>query len=53
MSKKLPQYRCNGICESCEKGKWFEKGQYYSCDPKKTKGIIVICPTSTMRQLKQ
>lgn len=53
MAKKLSEYRCDGICESCEKGKWFEKGQYYSCDPKKTKDIIVICPTPpTKKQTK-
>ena len=52
MARKLLHYHCDGICEDCEKGKWYERGQYYSCDPEKTKSVIVICPTPTMMRTK-
>lgn len=44
MSNSIPDYFCDGICENCTKGKWFNKGQYYSCDPEKVKSINVISP---------
>lgn len=53
MAKQAPKYYCDGICERCEKGKWFEKGQYYSCDPEKVNGITVVCPTPPLYYLKK
>jgi hypothetical protein len=43
--KRIPYY-CNGICESCSKGKYFndEEGEYYTCDPEKVKDLEVIPP---------
>lgn len=45
MSEK--EYYCNGICESCDKGKLFKgkKSEWYTCDPEKVKGLKVIAPT--------
>ena len=49
MADKAQRYYCNGICEDCDKSKWYKRGRYYSCDPEKTKGIIVQCPTPPER----
>lgn len=40
------KYYCDGICEACNKGKLYkdEEGKYYTCDPKKVRGLKVIAP---------
>lgn len=46
---KRKNYYCDGICEHCEKGKFYEDKYgdglgYYSCDKNKIKGLYVIAP---------
>lgn len=45
--KKKQIYRCDGICESCKYGKEFKEKDavYFTCDPKKVKGLKVIAPS--------
>ena len=51
MSGKLPHHRCSGRCEECDKSMFYEKGKWYTCDPNKTAGMIVISKNPTMRRL--
>lgn len=45
-------YHCNGLCEECDKSKWYEPEKkldytiprHLSCDPEKIKRLQVICP---------
>lgn len=48
------EYYCDGICEDCEKGKLYEtkEGNYYTCDPKKVKGLKVITPCFPYMEVK-
>ena len=43
---KKKEYYCDGICEICDKGKLYKDrdGEYYTCDPKKVKGLKIIAP---------
>ena len=42
----LREYYCDGICECCDKGKHYkdEGLGYYTCDPKKVKGLRIVVP---------
>ena len=43
---KKKEYYCDGICENCDKGKYYKDkdGEYYTCDPKKIKGLKIMPP---------
>ena len=43
----MEKYYCDGICECCEKGKYYNDsdGEYYTCDPEKVVDLEIICPT--------
>lgn len=52
MARKLPTYRCEGNCNTCNKAYFNHKGGYWSCDRNKTKGVLVISQNPTMRVYK-
>ena len=40
----MKKYYCNGLCESCDKGKYYKGKGSYTCDPDKIKELQIIAP---------